>query len=49
MIQVDYSASYHNKNQDEIQSTYFGHRPSVFLQHAAISVQVKELISKKFQ
>ena len=25
MIQVDYSEGYHNKNQDEIQSAYFGH------------------------
>ena len=25
MIQIDYRAGYHNKNQDEIQSTYFGH------------------------
>ena len=26
MIQIDYTAGYHNKNQDEIQSTYFGHQ-----------------------
>lgn len=25
IIQVDYSEGYHNKNQDEIQSAYFGH------------------------
>ena len=26
MIQVNYSGGYHNKNQDEIQSIYFGHQ-----------------------
>ena len=26
MIQINYRAGYHNKNQDEIQSTYFGHQ-----------------------
>lgn len=25
MIQVDYSENHHNKNEDVIQSTYFGH------------------------
>ena len=26
MIQVDYSENHHNKNEDVIQSTYFGHQ-----------------------
>ena len=26
MIKINYRAGYHNKNQDELQSTYFGHQ-----------------------
>ena len=36
MIQVDYSESSHNKNQDEIQSACFGHQTFNVLQHSAI-------------
>ena len=49
MTQVDYSEGYHKKYQYEIQSTYFlVTRPSVFLQHVSISMQVEPIISKKF-